>query len=56
MTLHAELNTLQDQLSELREQQQASETMIKSLREYIVNSHSGSMDAEPSAVPTEAIP
>ena len=56
VTLHAELNTLQDQLSELREQQQASETMIKSLREYIVNSHSGSMDAEPSAVPTEAIP
>ena len=42
MALEKELTSMQDQLTESREAQQASETLIKSLREYIVNAGQGS--------------
>jgi len=48
-SMHTEIAALQDQLLESREAQQASESLIKSLREYIVNAEkSGKREVPPT--------
>jgi len=54
-SMHKEIAALQDQLLESREAQQASESLIKSLREYIVNAEkSGKREVPPPPSSTEA--